>query len=696
MENTEKYYEESLDLDYENKELWEKNLAVLKDGDTPVDMSYSDLFDGFESIKAVTYSSSPKFFDEMSKGYKKAEIILGLPTADFKGGLKALFRQAFKTRKNDFRNVNESTRQMIANDLLKVRYGVKHLAIHDKFYILSKEGLTRVIFGSANMSKQAFNENINQAETVSYFDNHAEIIDFFEKRFKYYVDNTVDYFPKNQIRHYKEYGMLLPIKENHENDEDLDTILAMPAEVISELAGELAESGDGQEDNEYYLNILNKSISKKKSGIVKKERSKIQEVISKAKKPHNVEEDAQSIENRTLILNNLDNPYFYQSKTESFHLESFEYTKEDLIKGLRNIDDWINTYKSFERYTPEIGTRVMEVIMSSFNAVFAKEIRDQIATDRRKEEITRIPVVYFLAGQANSGKSSLLSYIAKLLGVESPVEFSKLNKQKKGRVHSIIDSAFESGNKMPMLIDEYDNKQLSNSSSGLNQSIKGWCNNLNTIPCLITSTNLEDFSMPEEIRRRTKFFMMTNIFNSEQTNDIDYAEVIENADNTLFKIFASKFITGMENAKMYQINKFNTDYLSLTREIFKELYEEAGMEEPEYVSDTVADDYDLVAKRTWKMLVDNNHDDFRHSVNDEGKPTLILPAFILQQYNGVKDNNVQIYKNFLPNRCLDSEINSNLSIVLLEEPFIEWLGYNPFEEPVVEEKKGLFSKFRGK
>ena len=351
MEKNEKYYEESLDLDYENKELWEKNLAVLKDGVIPVDMSYSDLFEGFESIKAVTYSSSPKFFDEMSKGYKKAEIILGLPTADFKGGLKALFRQAFKTRKSDFRNVNESTRQMIANDLLTVKYGGKGLVIHDKFYILRKDGLTRVIVGSANMSKQAFSENIDQAETVFYFDNNTDIIDFFEKRFSHFVDNTLNYFPKNQIKHYKEHGMLLPIKENHENDEDLDTILAMPAEVISELAGELAESGDGQEDNEYYLNILNKSVSRKKNGIVKKDKSKIQDVISKAKKPHNVEEDAQSIEDRTLILNNPDNPYYYQSKTESVHLESFEYTKEDLIKGLQNIDNWINTYKSFERYT---------------------------------------------------------------------------------------------------------------------------------------------------------------------------------------------------------------------------------------------------------------------------------------------------------------------------------------------------------
>ncbi len=46
----------------------------------------------------------------------------------------------------------------------------------------------------------------------------------------------------------------------------------------------------------------------------------------------------------------------------------------------------------------------------------------------------------------------------------------------------------------------------------------------------------------------------------------------------------------------------------------------------------------------------------------------------------------------LPNRCLDPEINSNLSIVLLEEPFVEWLGYNLFEEPVVEKKRKWFGK----
>ena len=264
MEKQEKYYEESLDLEFEHKELWEKNLVVLKDGIIPVDMSYSELFDGWDALKAATYSSSPKFFDGVSKGYKRADIILGLPTIDFKGGIKALFKQAFKSRKSDFKSVNDSTRQMIANDLLKVRYGTKGLIIHDKFYILYKEGHTRVIIGSANMSKQAFSEDINQAETVSFYDDNQEILDFYTKRFEYFVDNTSDYFPKNQVKYFKEHGMLLPVKENHDNDDDLDTIMAMPAEVISKMAGELTESESQQGESEYYINILGKSVSKKK------------------------------------------------------------------------------------------------------------------------------------------------------------------------------------------------------------------------------------------------------------------------------------------------------------------------------------------------------------------------------------------------------------------------------------------------
>ena len=481
----------SFDIEGLSKQLWEQNLVVLKEGKYPEYKTYEDLFYGYSRIKAVTFSSSPEFFNEISRNYSEADIILGLSTTDFKKGLIEVRNQIIskKIREQLFYDVSDETRDKIADKSLNVYYGNKGTLIHTKFYLLYGDEHTRVIYGSANMSKQAFDEDIKQAELIAYFDDDAELIEFLEKNFEHLKKNTSQYFLKKQIKYYKEFHQVKRLSEEEAEDTVYEDISEMSDNMFSAITamGKIEDAGIIDEDTKYIVKVMNDSSKKRNKKYVKKDEKEIRSNIHALREETIFTSSDKSVvvEQRSKIIveESLDGLKIvnYQPDESSIAIviSDYEYTKEDLLKGVINLDEWIGTYKQSSKYTDSFGKKIMDIILAGFSSVFFKEFRDKICNDETKNQIAKIPSFIVLAGQAESGKSELLNYLNHLLGNKKDAyAYNKLIGSK--NPETILGGPMVSGNRMPIMIDEANVRHFSSNSNKLSNFIKSASNDIKT------------------------------------------------------------------------------------------------------------------------------------------------------------------------------------------------------------------------
>ena len=185
---------ESLTL-FENKNTKaKKTLFTILNGEI-VDLEIEDIFDSnrFYEIKAVTFSAEESFLNKYLTPFKSVDLIIGIQDTDVQArGIMAL--------KNETRNLIESQKRIIKKEQIKFFENLSrenqenfvkekwklrvpiNSTIHSKFYLLRNDSETRLIFGSANLSFQAFSNKRNQFENIIIFDN-SQLFYQFEKYF---------------------------------------------------------------------------------------------------------------------------------------------------------------------------------------------------------------------------------------------------------------------------------------------------------------------------------------------------------------------------------------------------------------------------------------------------------------------------------------------------------------------------------
>ncbi len=126
------------------------------------------LFEGFETLRAVTYSSSAGFIRDLFGALKEIEVIFGSDVS-IKGDLARLSaaqQAGVEAIKDEFGRAGKKLAEMLKEDRLRLFYA--QYTIHRKVFILEGNDQRRVIIGSANMSSAAFNGL--QSEHVVVFD----------------------------------------------------------------------------------------------------------------------------------------------------------------------------------------------------------------------------------------------------------------------------------------------------------------------------------------------------------------------------------------------------------------------------------------------------------------------------------------------------------------------------------------------
>ena len=133
-------------------------------------LSWQELFSGFDTLHAITYSSGISFVYRLLDLFEEAEIIFGCDEV-ISYSLQEIMAYQCKT----IERLRETASKMKLDLVSRIENGVLRFYVardtlsHEKLYLLSaRDGRKRVIMGSANMSFSAFGGR--QRENICYID----------------------------------------------------------------------------------------------------------------------------------------------------------------------------------------------------------------------------------------------------------------------------------------------------------------------------------------------------------------------------------------------------------------------------------------------------------------------------------------------------------------------------------------------
>ena len=161
------------------------------------------LFEGFSSMRALTYTSSIPMILGLLRDYdyesfecvfghngilsREAEEILA-----FQGVVDEKLNKGFVGLKGLSEERREIIYDRVANNKARF-YVVKDVIAHAKIYLLERDGLQRVIVGSANLSETAFSGR--QAETLILFDNDETAWQHYSAQYTAVRDISTSHLP---------------------------------------------------------------------------------------------------------------------------------------------------------------------------------------------------------------------------------------------------------------------------------------------------------------------------------------------------------------------------------------------------------------------------------------------------------------------------------------------------------------------
>ena len=138
--------------------------------------------------------------------FKSVDLVIGIQDVDVQvRGLKALENETKnliesqkaiikKKQIHFFENLSRENQENIVEEKWKLRVPISS-TIHSKFYLLKNDSEMRLIFGSANLSFQAFSNKRNQFENIVIFDN-SPLFSQFEEYFNEITLTCTDFITK--------------------------------------------------------------------------------------------------------------------------------------------------------------------------------------------------------------------------------------------------------------------------------------------------------------------------------------------------------------------------------------------------------------------------------------------------------------------------------------------------------------------
>lgn len=540
-------------------------------------VNWEDLFQGFDEMYAITYSSGIDFISRVLPDFKYAEIIFGCETV-LEDNVAMVMSVQFSQLKfiSKHKSANKIASRM-EDGSLKL-FVSREIKSHEKIYILkSDDGRVRVITGSANLSYSAFNGI--QRENIVCFNDEAA--------FSYYRELFNEF--KEECSDNVEHSCMTRIISNpDEAIDDLIDIVPIAGTIKAKKAIMLEES----ENPEYVIvadaNNISKDIkklvpAKDKHGKVILSPSELIKVKRKYKESRDNKKEAQK---RMPILH-ID----YVQKTMSFNEKECHLNPSpDKIKN--NIQLFFEYMDGFEAFSGDVEKNRRNYFLFAswyLASPFMPYLR--FVANHNGQDIKQFPVYAILYGESNGGKTAFINLLTKMMcGKKIPVN-------KSGDFTSTtIDGLKQTCEGLPIVIDDLSKTQYTNHISnvvkydewGINEELLNY-------PSVAITTN-EIPAIKSDISKRTYVCYIDSCLDKDKAR-ANYKKIM-NCMKTMTNDFYCEYVRRMLDRISEMVNQMKGADDNYLPDIFAEssatiieIVKEYTEELPSYMYECQFNDY---------------------------------------------------------------------------------------------------------
>lgn len=362
-------------------------------------LSWKELFSGFDTLHAITYSSGIGFVYQLLEMFQKAEIVFGCDEV-ISYSLQEIMAYQCKT----IERLRESASKRKIDLVARIEKGTlrffvaRNVLSHEKIYLLLAEnGRKRVIMGSANMSFAAFGGK--QRENISYIDG--------DKAYDWYWDCYCQLKEESTDEVAQESLLCADDAENLEQLPIARTIQVKKALVLQPVQ-------EAKEEVRFALDI--KNLAAKFSTAVPKPDKKGRQMLSPEK--------MKTIRRQVVAGKTKDK----ELQSEYPQLEIFpdeglvrlndatldlQASREEVAKDIGLFLKYMDGYEKFNGDKKGMQRRYFEFANWFFCSPFMACMRDMAV--RYNQNLLPYPVFGLVYGQSKAGKTSFLETLLKMM-----------------------------------------------------------------------------------------------------------------------------------------------------------------------------------------------------------------------------------------------------------------------------------------
>lgn len=542
---------------------------------------WENLFEGFTSLRGITYVTSPSFLLEIftEMGYEKVDLLIGDGLAD-----------TYKESLSGHLGLIEHLYDRITEGSLRVRSS--KAKIHTKLYILESEEKTRIICGSPNLSFTAAGSR--QREYAWYVDVHANDPLGEDMLLQVNADYN-EHLKESDLVEFMEDLIEMRQKSNNPTDVDFklwsssseDQEAKIVRTIMSDIKTQAFEHDDDAQEI-VKINLPKNTPKKTKNHLMKTYGAKISSGMATMPRGR-ILEHTESIGVPLMEINPHNGNVKLSINGTVKNIETSDDIK-DLHQGLEDIENYIRLVDRAVCHHPDaMKMNLMETVLYTLSAPFANESMqsrwDSNSVNRRGPKHL---VVY---GDGHNGKTTLFRFMGHLLTGRSvePISGKGLAKD---NWQALIDHAKSMETVMPILVDDIKSRAIGGNAATLEQILKTYWENDwqpgRKFPLIMMNTNHDALAEWAKTRLYRLDFLVK--FRSDSKDDAVLSRILERP-NSVFSHF-SKIYSELPDSSMLA----DEDQLTVARKVMLELYDISGRRVPDFFPHTLPENiYDMDA-----------------------------------------------------------------------------------------------------
>lgn len=366
-------------------------------------MTWQTLFDGYDEMHVITFSSGIHFMNQVLERFGYVEIIFGCEGVLDESIATIMAVEAKLIEELAHNREAIKICDKMQKDELRL-YVSRNVKSHEKIFCLkARDGRTRVITGSANMSASAFCGI--QRESITYYDD-IKAYEWYMNRFMDFREECSDNVNENVLLRtindrtfLKENPEEIPIVKTIEKKKMLiiesDATDGNEAEIIADVKGLEAE--------------LKPMLPK-----VKKAEGKLLVTAEAMKKIcSNIRENVALKKEKQKKLPKLHVDYDTQKLTFNGQECNLNPDKKDVEGDIRSLLNYLSSLNAFYGDVAQAQKEYFAFMNWYFASLFMPYLR--YIASKNGYEVMPFPVVGIIYGESNGGKSTFLKMLTKLM-----------------------------------------------------------------------------------------------------------------------------------------------------------------------------------------------------------------------------------------------------------------------------------------